>query len=106
MTDADTLVTITSDPSGRPRKLILHRAALRVVSGAEQGQLHEITSTPLVIGTHRSCDLVLADSTVSARHAEIALRPAGYVLRHLGSRNGVLCGSWRVEQLYLSPGML
>jgi hypothetical protein len=42
----------------------------------------------LRIGRSSSCDLVLADDSVSRRHAEIALRGGVCVVRDLGSCNG------------------
>ncbi len=50
-----------------------------------------------VIGRSRDCDIVLADSGVSRRHAEIRPEGEGWVLRDLGSTNGVRVGSRRVE---------
>jgi DNA-binding NtrC family response regulator len=101
----DSLVSVTTDARGRAQKLVLRAAALRVTSGPSQGRQMEIDRSPLLIGTHGSCDLRLEDPTVSSRHAELAFRPGGYLLRDLGSRNGILLGGYRVEQLYLSPGM-
>jgi pSer/pThr/pTyr-binding forkhead associated (FHA) protein len=49
-----------------------------------------------VIGRSRECDIVLADSNVSRRHAE--LRPAGmgWTVGDLGSTNGVRVNGRRV----------
>jgi pSer/pThr/pTyr-binding forkhead associated (FHA) protein len=52
-----------------------------------------------VIGRSRDCDIVLADSNVSRRHAEI--RPDGrdgWVVTDLGSTNGVRVNGRPVEQ--------
>jgi len=102
----DSLVSITTDARGHAQKLVLRAAALRITSGPSQGRQLEIDRSPLVIGSHGSCDLRVEDPTVSSRHAELAFRPGGYLLRDLGSRNGILLGSFRVEQLFLSPGMV
>jgi pSer/pThr/pTyr-binding forkhead associated (FHA) protein len=50
----------------------------------------------LTIGRSSSCDLVLVDSGVSRRHAEIRRRAEGSVLRDLGSRNGTYVNGQRV----------
>jgi DNA-binding NtrC family response regulator len=100
------LVSLATDAHGRPKKLILSAAALCCVNGKQRGERFELDRSPLVIGSHAGCDVVLADATVSSRHAEIATRPGGYLLRDLGSRNGIRLGAWRVEQVYLSPGMI
>jgi DNA-binding NtrC family response regulator len=103
--EAAPLSPVTLAVAGRPQTLLVKLAALRVVEGPDAGAEHEIGETPVVIGTHPSCSLLLHDRTVSSRHAEIGLRPAGYLLRDLGSRNGIVAGGWRVEQIYLAPGM-
>jgi Protein of unknown function (DUF3662)/FHA domain len=42
-----------------------------------------------VLGRSRGCDIVLEDPGVSRRHAEIRAAPDGWVIRDLGSTNGV-----------------
>ncbi len=52
----------------------------------------------VVIGRRAECDLVLDDSQVSGRHAEIAATPDGaLVLRDLGSTNGTRLDGVRLE---------
>jgi pSer/pThr/pTyr-binding forkhead associated (FHA) protein len=41
-----------------------------------------------VIGRSSSCQLVLADDTVSRRHAELRIEDGRWLLRDLGSSNG------------------
>ena len=59
-----------------------------------------------VIGRSRECDIVLQDSNVSRRHAEI--RPAGgdgWTIADLGSTNGVSVNGVRIERPQtLRPG--
>ena len=57
-----------------------------------------------VIGRSRDCDVVLADSNVSRRHAEI--RPAGdaWVITDLGSTNGVKVNGRQVTSAPVKPG--
>jgi hypothetical protein len=43
-----------------------------------------------VVGRSRGCDLMLDDPGVSRRHAEIRFTEAGWVIRDLGSTNGVV----------------
>jgi DNA-binding NtrC family response regulator len=99
-------ISVTTDSRGRPKKLVVSAAALRCVGGRHSGERFSLDKSPVVLGSHRSSDIRLEDPTVSSRHAEIALRPSGYLLRDLGSRNGIRLGPWRVEEIYLSPGMI
>lgn len=60
------------------------------------------------IGKSRSCDIVLADDTVSSRHAEIVIHPGGKIfLTDMGSRNGsyILKGHdfKKIRQTYITP---
>ncbi len=50
-----------------------------------------------VIGRSRDCDVVLEDHNVSRRHAEV--RPSGgsWIVRDLGSTNGVKVNGRRIE---------
>jgi DNA-binding NtrC family response regulator len=47
----------------------------------------------------------LHDGTVSGRHAEIQLTPRGYLIRDLGSTNGIVCGSVAVDRAPLCDRM-
>ncbi|HRH00754.1 MAG TPA: sigma 54-interacting transcriptional regulator [Polyangiaceae bacterium] len=60
-----------------------------------------IGSDPIVIGRDPSCGLVVADSGVSAMHAEVVATPRGVRLRDLGSKNGTWVGDLRVVDAYL-----
>jgi pSer/pThr/pTyr-binding forkhead associated (FHA) protein len=42
-----------------------------------------------VIGRSRECDVVLSDSNVSRRHAELRPADGGWTIADLGSTNGV-----------------
>jgi hypothetical protein len=84
--------------------LHLRVALLRVVEGPDRWLEVEVGADPLVLGSHEACDLRLTDPTVSSRHAEIVLAPTGFLLRDLGSKNGVRVNGLRTERVYLGPG--
>jgi DNA-binding NtrC family response regulator len=86
-------------------RLLVERAELRVVRGPDRGLRIPLALDSLVIGSAPDCQVVLHDATVSSRHAEIVLTARGYLVRDLGSKNGVLLGSWPIERAPLSDGL-
>ena len=88
-----------------PGRLEIDAAELRVVAGPDKGACHPLDANALTIGSGADCDLVLHDPTVSSRHAEISLGRAGYVVRDLGSKNGVRLAGFPIERAPLSSGM-
>jgi pSer/pThr/pTyr-binding forkhead associated (FHA) protein len=56
------------------------------------------------VGRGKSNDLVLTDSSVSREHAELIRSAAGYLVRDLGSTNGVLVNGSRVREQPLKAG--
>jgi two-component system response regulator GlrR len=88
-----------------PGRLELEAAELRVVGGPDKGTRVPLGPDGLTIGTAGDCGLVLHDPTVSARHAEVLIEPRGFVLRDLGSKNGVLLGGWPVDRAPLCDRM-
>jgi pSer/pThr/pTyr-binding forkhead associated (FHA) protein len=59
---------------------------------------------PLVIGRLPECDVVLADSNVSRRHAELRRKDDGVFVIDLGSTNGTKVNGTRVREQLLSSG--
>ncbi|MGH3209161.1 MAG: FHA domain-containing protein [Trebonia sp.] len=49
------------------------------------------------IGRDASCDLAIADMTVSRLHAQLERRPDGWLLSDLESTNGTRVNGWRVR---------
>jgi hypothetical protein len=88
-------------------------AKMGVVAGATlvvldpDGQRKEtisITRDPVVIGRLSSCDVVLADSNVSRRHAELRREGTRWTLADLGSTNGSLVNGKLAREHPLSHG--
>ena len=95
-----TATRILSRPAGRV--VAVRRARLRVSRGPSRGEQLELSSlAPITIGCDPEADLVLADDTVSARHAEVRATPRGWMVRDLGSTNGVVINEVRVTEALL-----
>jgi pSer/pThr/pTyr-binding forkhead associated (FHA) protein len=50
-----------------------------------------------VLGRSRDCDIVLSDSNVSRRHAELRPTAAGWTIQDLGSTNGVRVNGRQID---------
>lgn len=85
---------VTSEPVDAAPTLVAHG-----------GQRIVLTGSPVVLGRHADCDLVLQDEQASRRHAQVEPGPDGFVLVDLGSTNGTLLNGHRVDSpVPLSPG--
>jgi len=63
------------------------------------------TDGPVTLGRSRECDCVLAEPSVSRRHAELHRDGARWLLRDLGSRNGTRVNGVRLlDEAEVSPG--
>lgn len=71
-------------------------AASSLVVTDPTGAMHRVElsgDSPIVIGRGAGCAILFDHEQVSRRHAEITRSgPGDWVIRDLGSRNGVLCG--------------
>jgi hypothetical protein len=90
-----TMVYTVSDRLAEPLREPDHRrgsACLRV-----DGRSERIDAAGAVIGRSREADVVIEDPNVSRRHAEV--RPSGgsWIVRDLGSTNGVKVNGRRVD---------
>jgi DNA-binding NtrC family response regulator len=82
-------------------EVVVHRFAVTVESGPDQGHQTLLSSTSVIAGTDRSADLVLTDTTVSRRHTMLTITSDGIHVEDLGSRNGTWIGGARVQSAYL-----
>ena len=68
------------------------------------GRRVAVGSKAVVIGRLPECDVVLADSNVSRRHAEVQRRGDGVFVTDLGSTNGTRSTASLVREQLLSSG--
>jgi hypothetical protein len=66
----------------------------------------DLVRARLTIGRSSGCHLVLADDTVSRRHAELCAHDGRWLLRDLGSSNGTWVNGRRVIEAEVRPGDL
>ncbi len=81
-------------------------ARLIILTGIKTGQTVELNRDLFVIGREAACNLSIEDGTVSRRHAAIEKGPEGYVVRDLGSRNGIRVQGKKIEEARLTGGEL
>lgn len=74
------------------------RFTLRFESGERAGETIPVPAEGMTVGRRPGNTLVIADASVSGRHAELLPEGEGLVLRDLGSTNGTRVGSQRVEE--------
>src|SRR5713101_3418671 len=73
-------------------------AKARLISiGSSDSSEYQLSKQTVTIGSHRSNDLVIDDSTVSRRHATITRKTGGFEIADLGSTNGTLVNGKRVR---------
>ncbi len=87
---------------GATRRITPIRGKTLVLGDGTQIRL---THVPFVIGRGPGNDLVLPSLAVSRRHAEIERTEDGFVIRDLGSRNGLVVGGTRYSEVRLSAGV-
>ncbi|MEM9492605.1 MAG: FHA domain-containing protein, partial [Myxococcota bacterium] len=74
---------------------------LEIVDGRDSGAQFESKTDRCTVGFHRSCDLVLADPTVSRFHCELISGERGVNIRDLGSSNGTVVDGVLVNDAFL-----
>jgi pSer/pThr/pTyr-binding forkhead associated (FHA) protein len=58
----------------------------------------------VLLGSHESCDIHVADKSVSSYHAFICLKGEGFMIKDLYSEAGVFVNGKRVEEAFVNPG--
>lgn len=91
--------TIVRVPSRRPLG-----ALIRVIREDSLAPPYRLTAGKCVLGSGKSCDVVISEATVSRAHAELELVPEGVSVRDLGSRNGTFYIGQRIEKMVLGLG--
>jgi hypothetical protein len=82
-----------SDPAVGGRALLIGDDKRTVLSGSR-----------MLIGRSRDCDITIDDPNVSRRHAELRNEDGRWIVRDLGSTNGIKVNGRRLEDSILQPG--
>ena len=99
--------TTVPTPCNPPSREVRTLPALRWVCPDPTGPLTVLWGgTPLLLGRDSSCQVVLEGHQVSRRHAELRQESGAWVVRDLGSRNGIHLDGARVNEGRLTPGCL
>ena len=80
------------------------RFCLRILSGARQGEEVPLTDGVSSVGRRPDNPIVIADASVSSRHAELRVADAEVTLKDLGSTNGTRVGGKKIESRSLAHG--
>jgi Protein of unknown function (DUF3662)/FHA domain len=106
--DLEPGATMIYKPKAPPPTEAVSPAELEVeqelVTLTVDGTRHEVKQRRVVLGRSRDCDIQLADSNVSRRHAELRQEGASYWIVDLGSTNGMEVNGKRVKRAKLSDG--
>jgi hypothetical protein len=87
-------VEVRQGPGGMPTASLVLADGSRIAVGED----------PLIIGRAPECDVELADSTVSRRHAEVVRDSDAWFIRDLGSSNGTKVNGQGVTDQMLRDG--
>jgi hypothetical protein len=79
-------------------------ASLTILRGQKGGIKYALSSATTSIGRSAVNEIVLADPTVSFRHAEIVQNDGEFMLNDLGSSNGTFMNSDRIAHQFLQDG--
>ncbi len=86
-----------------PTKQYGERLRLLVRQGQDQGTCYSLLGDLLFIG-REDCQIVLNDTNISRKHAEISWKGDHYVIRDLGSANGIVYNGSKASESKLNPG--
>ena len=96
------LSTVFVDRRATSRRL--RTARIRVDDGPDKGKEIKIGKLKVYVGRSAVNDLTVNDKAISGTHFEISAAEEGYLLRDLGSTNGIVIDGQRVRHASLSAG--
>lgn len=91
-------------PLNAPPVLTLQTLVVDVVEGNDAGKSYQSDAEVLSVGSAKSNDVVLSDSSVSGFHVELARSERGVLVRDLGSTNGTRLRNALIERAVVALG--
>ena len=83
-----------------PTKQFGERLRLLVRQGQDQGTCFSLLGDLLFVG-REDCQIVINDSNISRKHAEISWKGDHYVMRDLGSSNGIVFNGNKIGRAHV-----
>ncbi|EPX64145.1 response regulator HsfA [Cystobacter fuscus DSM 2262] len=80
------------------------RMKLLVLSGSDAGRGYSLDQREYIVGKAPTCDIILADKTISRQHLKLEVHEEHVLAVDLDSRNGSFCEGLRFSQMELRPG--
>jgi DNA-binding NtrC family response regulator len=80
--------------------------SIRWMFPQRDGRLTRLEKDRVLLGRDKNCDVHLEGTETSRQHAEIRREGSLYVLRDLGSRNGVYVNGKAISDAPLAPGLV
>jgi pSer/pThr/pTyr-binding forkhead associated (FHA) protein len=80
------------------------RASVIILSGPQLGRKQQLTANPSILGRDKKAEFVIANATVSRRHALIRYHNGKYILKDLGSSNGTFFRGSRIDEIVIDHG--
>nr|WP_245591634.1 sigma 54-interacting transcriptional regulator [Cystobacter fuscus] len=77
---------------------------LLVLSGSDAGRGYSLDQREYIVGKAPTCDIILADKTISRQHLKLEVHEEHVLAVDLDSRNGSFCEGLRFSQMELRPG--
>lgn len=79
-------------------------AVIKVLSGPLQGEAYPLGAEEYLIGRDPKSHIVIEDKSVSRKHAAIVKKGSEYLLRDMGSTNGIFVNNLKMERAVLRSG--
>ncbi len=92
------------DTAPIPRLTTGITASLYVEEGSEAGEQFILGDYRIILGRRDTCDIVLADSSVSRRHTQFEQAGGRFWITDLGSTNGTFVNGMAIEKTELTSG--